>query len=201
MADTASPPTAKSVADQFRRELLAAIPRLRAFAFSLSGRRDDADDLVQETLVKAWANHGSFQLGTNLQAWVYTILRNEFYSRMRKRGREVADVDGAFSRNVGVPPNQLGHLDLCDMHAALARLPAEQRESLLLVAASGFSYEEAATICGVATGTVKSRVNRARAKLADILNIAGENEFGPDAMTESVLARPLQSKASSGFSD
>lgn len=195
MADTASHPTAQSVPDEFRQELLAAIPSLRAFAFSLFGRNDGADDLVQETLVKAWAHHASFQLGTNLRAWLHTILRNEFYSRMRKRGREVADVDGAFSRNIGVPPDQLGHLHMSDMHAALAQLPSEQRESLLLVAASGFSYEEAATICDVAVGTIKSRVNRARSKLADTLNITGENEFGPDAMTEAILARPLQSSA------
>jgi len=195
MADTASHPTAQPVPDEFRQGLLAAIPSLRAFASSLSGRNDGADDLVQETLVKAWAHHTSFQPGTNLRAWLYTILRNEFYSRMRKKGREVADVDGAFTRNIGVPPDQFGHLDMGDMHAALAQLPSEQRESLLLVAASGFSYEEAATICDVAVGTIKSRVNRARSKLADILNLAGENDFGPDAMTEAFLARPVQSTA------
>jgi RNA polymerase sigma-70 factor (ECF subfamily) len=195
MADTGSHPSPQPVPDEFRQGLLAAIPRLRAFAFTLSGRSDGADDLVQETLVKAWAHHTSFHPGTNLRAWLFTILRNEFYSRMRKKGREVADVDGVFSRNIGVPPDQFGHLDMGDMHAALAQLPFEQRESLLLVAASGFSYEEAATICDVAVGTIKSRVNRARSKLADILDIAGDNDFGPDAMTEAILARPLQSSA------
>ncbi len=195
MADTTSHPTAQSVPDEFRQGLLAAIPRLRAFAFTLSGRNDGADDLVQETLMKAWAHHASFQPGTNLGAWLHTILRNEFYSRMRKRGREVEDVDGAFSSNVGVPAAQFGHLDMGDMEVALAQLPSEQRESLLLVAASGFSYEEAATICEVALGTIKSRVNRARTKLAEILDITGENEFGPDPTTEAVLARPPHSTA------
>jgi RNA polymerase sigma-70 factor (ECF subfamily) len=195
MVETPSHSAARSVPDEFREGLLAAIPSLRAFAYSLSGRNDGADDLVQETLLKAWTHHRRFQPGTNLRAWLHTILRNEFYSRMRKRGREVADVDGAFSRNVGVPPDQFGQLDMDDMHAALAQLPPEQRESLLLVAASGFSYEEAATICDVAVGTIKSRVNRARTKLADILSIAGENDFGPDALTEAILSRPLQSSA------
>ena len=133
-----------NVSQEFREGLLAAIPSLRAFAFSLIGRGDRADDLVQETLIKAWAHHASFQPGTNLRAWLYTILRNEFYSQMRKKGREVEDVDGAYSRNVGVHPDQHGHLDMADMHVALGQLPPDQREALLLVAASGFSYEEAA---------------------------------------------------------
>src|SRR5947209_13096315 len=184
MADTCPAPRACSVSAEFRQGLLAAIPNLRAFAISLLGRNDGPDDLVQETLVKAWAHHTSFQPGTNLRAWLYTILRNEFYSRMRKRGREVADVDGAYSRNLRVPPVQFGHLDMSDMQAALARLPAEQREALLLCAASGFSYEEAAIICEVAVGTIKSRVNRARTKLAEIMDIEGESDFGPDEMTE-----------------
>jgi RNA polymerase sigma-70 factor (ECF subfamily) len=128
--------------------------------------------------MKAWAHHASFQPGTNLRAWLYTILRNEFYSQMRKKGREIEDVDGAYSRNVGVHPDQHGHLDMADMHVALAQLPPDQREALLLVAASGFSYEEAATICDVAMGTIKSRVNRARNRLAEILKVSAVREFG-----------------------
>lgn len=177
------------ISDAFRDGLLAAIPSLRAFAFSLIGRGDRADDLVQETMMKAWAHHASFQEGTNLRAWLYTILRNEFYSQMRKKGREVEDVDGAFSRNVGVHPDQHGHLDMADMRAALAQLPADQREALLLVGASGFSYEEAADICQVAMGTIKSRVNRARNRLAEILNVQAEGEFGPDAAAEAAISR------------
>src|SRR5438067_5077379 len=131
-----------AVSQSFKSELLGAIPSLRAFAVSLTQNADKADDLVQETLVKAWDKHESFQPGTNLRAWLYTILRNEFYSQMRKKGREIEDVDGAYSRNVGVHPDQPGHLDMADMHTALAQLPPDQREALLLVAASGFSYEE-----------------------------------------------------------
>lgn len=178
-----------NVSQEFREGLLAAIPSLRAFAFSLIGRSDRADDLVQETMMKAWAHHHSFQPGTNLRAWLYTILRNEFYSQMRKKGREVEDVDGAYSRNVGVHPEQPGHLDMADMRTALGQLPADQREALLLVAASGFSYEEAAKICEVAMGTIKSRVNRARTRLAEILNVSGEGDFGPDATAEAAISR------------
>jgi RNA polymerase sigma-70 factor, ECF subfamily len=182
------------VSPEFRDGLLAAIPSLRAFAFSLIGRSDRADDLVQETMVKAWAHHKSFQPGTNLRAWLYTILRNEFYSQMRKKGREVEDVEGAYSRNVGVHPEQHGHLDMADMRSALAQLPDDQREALLLVAASGFSYEEAAMICDVAMGTIKSRVNRARTRLAEILNVAGEGDFGPDATEEAAIARAMANR-------
>jgi len=178
-----------NVSQEFRDGLLAAIPSLRAFAFSLIGRSDRADDLVQETLTKAWAHHSSFQAGTNLRAWLYTILRNEFYSQMRKKGREVEDVDGAYSRNLGVHPEQHGHVDMTDMRTALNQLPADQREALLLVAASGFSYEEAADICQVAMGTIKSRVNRARNRLAEILKIEGEGDFGPDATVEAVISQ------------
>jgi RNA polymerase sigma-70 factor (ECF subfamily) len=177
-----------AVAKEFREGLLASIPSLRAFAFSLIGRSDRADDLVQETLTKAWAHHTSFQPGTNLRAWLYTILRNEFYSQMRKKGREVEDVDGAYSRNLGVHAEQHGHLDMADMRVALGELPPDQREALLLVAASGFSYEEAAAICNVAMGTIKSRVNRARNRLAEILGVRGEDDFAPDATAEAAMS-------------
>jgi RNA polymerase sigma-70 factor, ECF subfamily len=174
----------------FREELLGAIPSLRAFAVSLSGRRDRADDLVQETLTKAWAHQDSFTPGTNLKAWLYAILRNEFYSQMRKKGREVEDVDGSFSSQLATHGEQQGHLDLADMRRALSHLPADQREALLLVGASGLSYEEAAQICGVAVGTIKSRVNRARGRLADLLKVAGDVEYGPDAQIEAVMTLP-----------
>ncbi len=173
----------------FKTLLIENIPALRAFAFSLSGAADRADDLVQETLTKAWANQHSFQTGTNLKAWVFTILRNEFYSRMRKKGREVEDVDGNLSAALAVNGNQHSHMDLLDMRAALKQLPPDQREALLLVSASELAYEEAAAVCGVAVGTIKSRVNRARARLADILKVQGSADYGPDAMTESIVSR------------
>lgn len=177
------------VSNDFRQGLLAAVPALRGFAFSLVGSRyaDKADDLVQETMVKAWAHHASFQPGTNLNAWLHTILRNEFYSQMRRKGREVEDADGAYSRKLGIHPEQYGHLDMADMEDALRQIPAEQREAILLVAASGFSYEDAAAICGVAIGTIKSRVNRARTRLAELLDIEGEDDYGPAATDRAAL--------------
>jgi RNA polymerase sigma-70 factor (ECF subfamily) len=172
----------------FRDNLLSAIPSLRAFAVSLTKNSDRADDLVQETLVKAWDKQASFQPGTNLKAWLFTILRNEFYSQMRKRGREVQDSDGAITSRLSVHPSQDGSVDLDDFRKALELLPEDQREAIILVGASGFAYEEAAEICGCAVGTIKSRVSRARARLQEILNISGEHDFGPDAITAQVTS-------------
>ena len=171
----------------FKTELLATIPSLRAFAVSLSQNADKADDLVQETLVKAWDKHASFQPGTNLKAWLFTILRNEFYSQMRKRGREVQDSDGLMTARLAVHPAQQGQLDLKDFRAALERLPEDQREAIILIGASGFSYEEAAEICNCAVGTIKSRVSRARTRLQDILKISGDGDYGPDAVAQQVM--------------
>ena len=153
-----------------KAELLAAIPSLRAFAMSLSGNIDRADDLVQETLVKAWSNLGSFTEGTNMAAWLFTILRNLFYSEYRKRRREVPDPEGQIAGRLASTPNQNAHMDFLDFSGALQQLSADQREALILVGASGMSYEEAAEICGVRVGTVKSRVSRARSRLDEIMN-------------------------------
>ena len=150
-------------------DLLAAIPKLRAFAVSLSGKSDRADDLVQETLVKAWANLGSFQQGTNMMAWLYTILRNEFYTEFRKRRRDVPDSDGKFAAGLTSHATQDSHMEFQDFRAALERLADDQREALILVGASGLSYEDAAQVCSCAVGTMKSRVHRARARLAELL--------------------------------
>jgi RNA polymerase sigma-70 factor (ECF subfamily) len=173
----------------FKSALLAALPSLRAFAMSLTGRHDQADDLVQETVTRAWAKQESFSLGTNMNAWLFTILRNLFYSQMRKRGREVQDVDGAFSGRVGVPPSHDGRMDLADFRRALDQLPPDQREALLLIGAAGFSYEEAAEICGCAIGTVKSRVSRARTRLQGMLDVSGPGDYGPDATNAPVVSR------------
>ena len=159
------------ISTQFHDDLLAAIPSLRAFGLSLTARGDRADDLVQETLMKAWKYHDSFTAGTNMKAWLYTILRNEFYTQLRKRKREVEDADGVYSSKVAVHAEQDGHLDMADFTIALAKLPEDQREAIVLVGASGFSYEEAAEICGCAVGTIKSRVNRARNRLTELLQI------------------------------
>ncbi|WP_163265691.1 sigma-70 family RNA polymerase sigma factor [Chelativorans alearense] len=172
-----------SPSPSFRNGLLAAVPVLRAFAVSLAKNADRADDLVQETLVKAWDKQDSFQAGTNLKAWLFTILRNEFYSQMRKRKREVEDTDGTMTAQLSVHPSQEGSTDLTDFRKALELLPEDQREAIILVGASGFSYEEAAEICGCAVGTIKSRVSRARARLQEILGIEGESDFGPSSTT------------------
>jgi RNA polymerase sigma-70 factor (ECF subfamily) len=157
-------------ASRFKDALLAEIPSLRAFAISLTGSADRADDLVQETLMKAWGAAASFQDGTSLKAWLFTIMRNALFSQYRKNRREVQDVDGAAASRLTANAEQHGHLDLADFRTALATLPLEQREVLILVAASGFSYEEAAEISNCAVGTVKSRLNRARHHLTQLLS-------------------------------
>ena len=171
-----------------RDNILVTLPRLRAFAISLSGKVDRADDLVQETLLRALTNINSFEPGTNLQAWLFTILRNQFRSEYRKRRREVEDVDGRFAENLTTPPEQQSHLEFEEFRQALTELPVDQREALILVGASGFSYEEAAQICGCAIGTIKSRVNRARARLTEILSIESAEDFGPDREMQAVVA-------------
>ncbi|MFO1168893.1 MAG: sigma-70 family RNA polymerase sigma factor [Rhodoblastus sp.] len=163
-----------------KNALLAEIPSLRAFAISLSGSGDRADDLVQETLMKAWAAHASFAEGSNLRAWLFTIMRNTYFSQYRKARREVQDTDGEAAARLVSHPEQQGHLDLADFHTALEKLSPDQREALILIGASGFSYEEAAEICGCAVGTVKSRVNRARQRLMQLLAVDGVDDFGPD---------------------
>jgi len=153
----------------FKRELAAVIPHLRAFGRSLSGNRDVADDLVQETLLKAWAARSRFQAGTNMRAWTFIILRNHYLSQMR-RSRFRGDWDDlAADRLLAAPAGQDKHVELSDMQRALLQLPQPQREALILVGAGGFAYEEAAEICGVAVGTIKSRVARGRAALEQIL--------------------------------
>jgi len=153
-----------------KNELVDALPMLRAFARSLSGNRDRADDLVQETVMRALANKDKFQAGTNLHAWLVTILRNQYYSEGRKRRREVEDAEGTHAARLADIGGQHGHLELDDFLRAMQLLPDEQREALVLIGASGFSYEEAADICEVKVGTVKSRVSRARARLEEIMS-------------------------------
>ncbi len=169
------------VSQQLRTDLIGAIPNLRAFAVSLCGNPDRADDLVQETLVKAWSNLSSFAEGTNLAAWLFTILRNIYYSEYRKRRREVADSDGAIAARLATAPAQSGHMDFLDFRTALQKLPADQREALILIGASGLSYEEAAGVCNCAVGTMKSRVNRARNRLVELLAIVSSSDYAAGA--------------------
>lgn len=167
-------------AGQLEKELIALLPNLRAFARSLCGNAAQADDLVQEALVKAWKSQASFAPGSNLKAWIFTILRNAFISECRKRSREVQEQGDALASHLKVNGEQLGHMDILDLAKALDRLPVDQKEAVLLISAEGFSYEEAALMCGCAVGTMKSRVNRARAKLAELLGVSGPADFGPD---------------------
>lgn len=163
-----------------RDSILAAVPRLRAFAISLAGNVDRADDLVQETLVRALANIDSFQPGTNMSAWLFTILRNLFRSEYRRRRREVEDADGSYAESLKSQPEQISKIEYEELRTALAQLPADQREAVILVGASGFSYEESAAICGCAVGTIKSRVNRARRRLASLMAIEAVDDLGVD---------------------
>lgn len=149
----------------FKRELTQVAGHLRAFARGLCGRPDLADDLVQDTLLRAWAARDRFVPGTSIRAWTFTILRNAWFTEMR-RNRFRADFDEAqVDRILTTPAGQEAPLHLADLSRALMELPAERREALLLVGAGGFSYEEAAAICGCAVGTIKSRVGRGRAQL------------------------------------
>ncbi len=173
--------------DTFRSGLVTALPSLRAFAFSLTHNWDTADDLVQDTITRAWAAQERFEAGTNLNAWLFTILRNLFYSEHRKRLREVEDPDGTYAAGLRTRPDQHSHLEFQDMQAALKGLPPDQREALLLIAAEGLSYDEVAEITGVAVGTVKSRVNRARTRLANLLQVEPDDEVGPDAVVLAAL--------------
>lgn len=154
-----------------RDELVEHLPAMRAFALSLTRNPATADDMVQDTVVKAWTNIDKFEVGTNLRAWLFTILRNTYYSNRRKAKREVGDGDGVFTESLSQKPDHDGHLQMRDFRAAFVQLPDEQREALVLVGASGFAYEEAAEMCGVAVGTIKSRVNRGRAKLAELMHL------------------------------
>jgi RNA polymerase sigma-70 factor (ECF subfamily) len=156
--------------DEFKRELAQVIPHLRAFGRSLSGSRDLADDLVQETLLKAWAARKRFQAGTNMRAWTFIILRNLFLSQMR-RARFKGEWDElTASKILAAPAGQDKQIELADMHRALMHLPQPQREALILVGAGGFAYEEAAQICDCAVGTIKSRVARGRVALEALLD-------------------------------
>jgi RNA polymerase sigma-70 factor (ECF subfamily) len=167
---------------EWRDAVIALLPQLRAFAWSLSRNAADADDLVQDTLIKAWTHKDKFEdkveAGANLRAWLFTILRNTYYTAVLKRRREVADEDGKHAARLSAAPTQEWSVAMKAMQAALQRLPPEHREALILVGAAGLTYEEAAEICGCALGTIKSRVNRARARLLRIM----EAENAADVM-------------------
>lgn len=168
-ASSESGRTTQEKAD-FKRELTAVVPHLRAFARGLCGRPDMADDLVQETMLKAWAAQDRFEPGTSMRAWTFVILRNAYLTDMRRNRFRGEYDEGVAERILVAPAGQEEPIHLSDLHRALLTLPPERREALLLVGAGGFSYEEAAAICGCAVGTIKSRVGRARAALSEMLS-------------------------------
>lgn len=179
-----------------RDELVEHLPALRAFALSLTRNGATADDMVQDTVVKAWTNIGKYRAGTNMRAWLFTILRNTYYSSRRKVKREVADVDGTFSAGMSEKPAHDGWLQLGDFRKAFEQLPVEQRETLILVGASGFSYEEAAEMCSVAVGTIKSRANRGRKRLAELMHL---DEDGAMELTDSATMAVVGRNKASAF--
>ena len=178
----------------WRDDVVALIPALRAFAWSLCHNGSDADDLVQDALIKAWTNKDKFEPGTNLRAWMFTILRNTYYSQILRRRREVRDEQGEYAAALKIPATQEWSVALHALQAALQKLPPEHREALVLVGAAGLSYEEAAEICGCALGTIKSRVNRARARLLTIMD--AEDATDVMALETRSVARPSGLSAS-----
>ena len=173
----------------FKRELTEVVPHLRAFARGLCGRPDMADDLVQETLLKAWAAQERFEPGTSMRAWTFVILRNAYLTDMRRNRFRGEYDENVAERLLTQPAGQEEPIHLSDMHRALLTLPPERREALLLVGAGGFSYEEAAAICGCAVGTIKSRVGRARAALTAMLEdgTIPRRAIGDDAAHRAIL--------------
>ena len=161
----------------FQRDLVALVPHMRAFARSLTGDPAQADDLAQDTVLKAWRSRSAFETGTNLKAWVFMILRNQFYSDKRRAWRSTPLDPEVAERSLVANDNPTATLELDDLRQALNQLPATQREAIILVGAGGLAYEEAAAICGCPVGTVKSRVSRARAALEGLL---ASGEFARD---------------------
>jgi RNA polymerase sigma-70 factor (ECF subfamily) len=169
---------AEPIDQAFVAGIMAAVLPLRTFALSLTRNVDTAEDLVQATMLRAIRHRRNFQDGTNLEAWLFTILRNDYLSGLRKRKREVEDTDGSYVAKLVSIPEQPGRLDFQDFHAALNKLPADMRQAVMLIGAEGMSYEQAAEALNVAVGTVKSRVNRARAKLAELLGLDSSDPGG-----------------------
>jgi len=181
--DAQKPREPRSAADDlaFKRELVQLIPHLRAFARTLCGDPAAADDLAQDAMMKAWDARNSFQMGTNMKAWTFMILRNQFYSEKRRSWRQIQLDQEAAERTLVAVDDPESPVALDELRLGLAMLPAEQREALILVGAGGFAYEEAAEICNCAVGTVKSRVSRARRALHAILDSGSYDRDGAAA--------------------
>ena len=154
----------------FRDQMVALLPSLRAFSRGLCGHREMADDLAQDTMMRAWAARASYTQGTNFRAWMFMIMRNQFYTTIRKNSRMTSLDPEVAERVLVVAPAQQNGINVDDVAKALQKLPAEQREVLLLIGANGLSYEEAAEVIGCAMGTVKSRLARGRTALAALID-------------------------------
>lgn len=178
----------------FKNDLIAAMPAVRGFARTFERDAARADDLVQETLVKAWASRERFEPGTNMKAWLFTILRNVYISQYRRARRETEDADGALAARLTEKGRQEGHMALLDLQAALAELPDDQREALIMIGAAGLSYDEAAKVVGVRAGTIKSRASRGRARLTVLMGGADLQTDGEAAGMESG-ATPIRGAA------
>ncbi|MCE4226511.1 sigma-70 family RNA polymerase sigma factor [Methylobacterium sp. C25] len=174
-------------AELFRADFLALLPNLQRFALSLTKNQARADDLVQDTMLRAWRSRSSYTVGTNLGAWLFTIMRNNFYSSCRRNSQEVLSGDDDHANEMSVLPDQLCRLDLQDVQRAIKKLPVEMREALSLVAIENKTYEAAAAIMKCQIGTVKSRVWRARERLTQILGYGGA-DLGVDHVTRSAMS-------------
>lgn len=173
----------------FRQELTELIPHLRAFARSLCGNPTLADDVAQDAMLKAWKSREKFKPGSNLKAWTFTILRNQFYSIKRRSWRATSLDQEVAEQTIMANSNQEKVVELNELRRGLDSLKDDQREALILIGASGLSYEEAAEVCGCAVGTIKSRVSRARKALEVIMasanfDTAADNIGALDAMSE-----------------
>ncbi|MFN4295442.1 MAG: sigma-70 family RNA polymerase sigma factor [Brevundimonas sp.] len=189
-ARSAAPKPPSADDEAFKAQLVTLIPHLRAFARTLAGDPTAADDLAQDAMMKAWDARASYQMGTNMKAWTFMILRNQFYSEKRRSWRQSQLDQEAAERTLVAVDDPEAPVALDELRLALASLPEEQREALVLVGAGGFAYEEAAEICNCAVGTVKSRVSRARRALQQTLERGGyarDGKAAGDAM-RSILA-------------
>ncbi|GJD95843.1 ECF RNA polymerase sigma factor EcfG [Methylobacterium iners] len=180
----------EALTSEMRSGLVKHLPSLRAYALSLTRDAPAADDLVQTTLLKAWQSRNKYTLGTTLIAWLFTIMRNSFYSEYRRKGVEVEDADGVYQSKLSIAPAQGHGLDVADMWRALDKLPSEQRDALVLVAVENLSYDEAAAVMECKVGTIKSRVSRARLKLSEVLSYT-PGDFVQDETTKAVLTAAI----------
>jgi RNA polymerase sigma-70 factor (ECF subfamily) len=175
--------------NDFERELIESLPQLRAFALALCRNREQAEDLVQDAVMRALANEHSFTPGTNFRAWIFTILRNRFRSILRRRQIQDSHAKEMAHAPQSTPASQESAVWVRDLEGALARIPDEQREVLILTTVLGLNYEQAAEVCGCAVGTVKSRVSRAREELKAILSQSpkGQHELSPEEVLKAVV--------------